>query len=55
MAVGPGKLLDDGTRSKPAVKKGDEVFYSKYAGTEVEVGSKKYVIVRESDILALVG
>jgi chaperonin GroES len=54
VAVGPGKLLDDGTRGKPAVKKGDEVYYGKYAGTEVDIGTKKYVIVRESDILALV-
>ena len=55
VAVGPGKLQDDGQRSKPSVKKGDEVYYGKYAGTEVEVGTKKYVIVRESDILAIVG
>ena len=54
VAVGPGKLQDDGKRSKPSVKKGDEVYYGKYSGTEVEVGTKKYVIVRESDILAIV-
>ena len=54
VAVGPGKLLDDGNYAKPSVKKGDEVFYSKYAGTEVEMGTKKYVLVRETDILAVV-
>ena len=54
VAVGPGKLQDDGERSKPGVTKGDEVYYGKYSGTEVEVGTKKYVIVRESDILAIV-
>ena len=54
VAVGPGKLQDDGQRGELSVKKGDEVYYGKYAGTEVEIGSKKYVIVRESDILAVV-
>ena len=54
VAVGPGKLLDDGNYAKPSVKKGDEVFYGKYAGTEVDIGTKKYVIVKENDILAVV-
>ena len=54
VAVGPGKLLDDGSWCKLSVKKGDEVYYGKYAGTEVDIGVKKYVIVKESDILAVV-
>ncbi len=54
ISVGPGKLLDDGKYAKPSVKKGDEVFYGKYGGTEVDIGTKKYVIVKENDILAVV-
>jgi len=52
VAVGPGKLLDDGGRAEPAVKKGDRVLYGKFSGTEVTVDDKEYVIMRESDILA---
>ena len=52
--VGPGQLLDNGERAPLSVKKGDEVFYGKYAGTEVEIAGKKYVILRETDILAIV-
>ena len=54
VAVGPGTRLDDGSWSKLSVKKGDNVYYGKYAGTEVEIGLKKYVIVKENDILAIV-
>ena len=54
VAVGPGTRLDDGSWNKLSVKKGDEVYYGKYAGTEVDIGLKKYVIVKESDILAIV-
>ena len=53
IAVGPGKLLDDGSRAEPAVKKGDVVLYGKYSGTEVTVEKKEYVVMRESDILAI--
>ena len=53
VAVGPGKLLDDGTRAEPAVKKGDVVLYGKFSGTEVTVDNKEYVVMRESDILAI--
>ena len=55
VATGPGKLLDSGERATLSVKKGDEVIYSKYGGNEVEDGKNKYVILRESDILAVVG
>jgi len=54
VAVGPGKLLDDGTRSKMSVKKNDEVIYAKYIGSDVEIDKEKYVILRESDILGIV-
>jgi len=54
VAAGPGKLLENGKRAEMTVKKGDEVIYGKFAGTEVKVKGKDYVIVRESDLLAKV-
>ena len=54
VATGPGKLLDSGERGEMSVKKGDVIFYGKYAGSEVEIDSEKFVILRESDILAIV-
>jgi chaperonin GroES len=54
VATGPGKLLDNGKRSKMSVKKKDEVLYAKYSGSDVEIDSEKYVILRESDILGIV-
>ena len=54
IAVGPGKLLDDGKRSKMSVKLKDEVFYSKYLGNDVEIDGQKLVILRESDVLGIV-
>ncbi len=53
-AVGPGKLLDSGKRGQMELKVGDKVYYGKYAGTEVEIGGDKYMICRESDVLAVV-
>ena len=53
-AAGPGKLLDSGERGQMSVKKGDEVFYGKYSGTEVEIDGKELVILRESDVLAII-
>ncbi len=53
VALGPGKLLDSGKRGQMDVKKGDEVVYGKYSGTEVDVSGEKYVILRETDILAV--
>jgi chaperonin GroES len=52
VAVGEGKMLDSGKRAELLVKKGDKVLYGKYAGTEVTVDGKEYLIMRESDILA---
>ncbi|HEX7090402.1 MAG TPA: co-chaperone GroES [Longimicrobiales bacterium] len=54
VAVGPGKLTDDGKRVAPEVKEGDRVLYGKYSGTEVTVGDEQYLILRESDVLAIV-
>ncbi len=52
VAVGDGKMLDSGKRAELLVKKGDKVLYGKYAGTEVTVDGKEYLVMRESDILA---
>jgi chaperonin GroES len=52
IAVGPGRLSDDGKRIAIEVKVGDEVMYSKYAGTEFKLDEEELVIMRESDILA---
>lgn len=54
VAVGPGKVRDNGERTALAVKVGDEVLYGKYSGNEVEVNGKELKILRESDILAKV-
>lgn len=53
VAVGPGRILDNGTKVAPEVKVGDRVIYSKYSGTEVKVDGEEYLIVREGDILAV--
>jgi len=54
VAVGPGKASDSGQIVKMTVKVGDTVLYGKYSGTEVTVDGEDYLIVRESDILAIV-
>jgi chaperonin GroES len=54
IAVGPGKLLDNGTRGTLSVQVGDQVIYGKYGGTELEVEGEEIKILRESDILAKV-
>ena len=54
LAVGPGKLLDNGNRSVLNVSKGDEVIYGRYAGNDITVERKEIKILRESDILAKV-
>lgn len=53
IAVGPGRLLDNGTRVAMEVKEGDTVVYAKYAGTELKHDDVDYVIMRESDLLAI--
>jgi chaperonin GroES len=52
VAVGPGRLTDEGKLVKLEVKKGDKVLYGKYSGTEVTIDGEEYLIMRESDILA---
>jgi chaperonin GroES len=54
LAVGPGKMLDDGQRAKVSVNKGDEVLFGRYSGTDIQVDQKEIKIMRESDILAKV-
>jgi chaperonin GroES len=53
VSVGPGKLDDKGKRMALGVKPGDNVYYGKYSGTDVEVDGDKFVILRESDILGV--
>ncbi len=54
VAVGPGKVTDDGKKVAPEVKVGDKVLYGKYSGTEVTVEGDEYLIMREADIFAIV-
>lgn len=53
VAVGKGKLLDNGQHATPEVNVGDEIIFNKYAGSEVKVDDKDYLVIRESDILAV--
>ena len=55
VAVGPGRVADDGARIPMELSKGDRVIYSKFAGTEYKDGDDEYLILRESDILAKIG
>src|SRR5918999_6264848 len=54
LAVGPGRVLDNGKRVDMEVKQGDTVLFAKYAGTEVKLDGEEYLVVRESDLLAVV-
>ena len=54
VAVGPGKISDEGTRLAMDVSVGDKVLYGKYSGTDVTLDGQEYLILRESDILAIV-
>ncbi len=54
ISVGDGKVLDDGTVQKLQVKKGDMVLFTSYAGTEVKINGKEYLIMSESDIMAVI-
>jgi chaperonin GroES len=55
VAIGNGKVLENGKRSAFTVKKGDRVIFTSYAGTEVEHGGEKLMVMEESDILAVIG
>jgi len=54
ISVGQGKLLDDGSRREMQVKKGNMVLFTSYAGTEVKVGGKEYLIMDEENIMAVI-
>ena len=54
VAVGPGKILDDGTRAQMSVKNKDEVIYAKYIGNEIEIDGEKFVVLHEGDVLGII-
>jgi chaperonin GroES len=54
LSVGPGRVLDNGKRIEMEVKAGDTVLFAKYAGTEVKLDGEDYLVIRESDLLAIV-
>ena len=53
LAVGDGRLLDDGSRAKSQVAKGDKVLFASYAGTEIKIDGEEYMLMDESDVLAI--
>jgi chaperonin GroES len=55
VAVGEGKLLDDGSRRIMQLKKGDQVLFTSYAGTDIKIDGKEYLIMDESDVMAVIG
>ena len=54
LAVGPGKLQDDGTRRAPGVVVGNKILFGKYAGTEITVDGEELLVLRESDLLGVI-
>lgn len=54
IAVGPGKVTDNGQRVAPEVKAGDKVLFGKYAGTEIKIDGDEHLILREDDVLAII-
>jgi chaperonin GroES len=55
IATGPGRIADDGKRVALEVKKGDKILIGKYSGTEVKIDGAEYLIMREDDVLAVIG
>jgi chaperonin GroES len=55
VAVGPGKMGEDGNRIPPEVKPGDRILFSKYAGNEIRIDDLEHVVMREDEILAIIG
>jgi chaperonin GroES len=53
VAVGPGKISDDGKRTVPDVKAGDRILFSKYAGSEIKIDGVEHIFMREEDILGI--
>ncbi|KAA0258540.1 MULTISPECIES: co-chaperone GroES [Deferribacter] len=54
IAVGPGKVLENGTKIELTVKPGDRILFSKYAGTDIKIDGEEYLIMREDDILGII-
>jgi len=54
IAVGPGKVLESGTKVSMNVKKGDRILFGKYAGSEIEIEGEEHLIMREDDILGII-
>lgn len=54
IAVGPGRMLDNGERAKMEVAKGNKVLFAKYAGTEVKLDGENYLLIAEKDILGII-
>ena len=54
VAVGPGRVMENGERQAMSVKVGDKVLYGKYSSTEIKYGGEEYLIMREDDILAVI-
>lgn len=54
VAIGTGRLLNDGTRIPPSVKEGDKIIYNKFAGTKITSEDEEYLIIKENDILAII-
>ena len=54
LSVGEGKVLEDGTRKKVDVKKGDEILFASYSGTEIKIDDEEYLIIEESNILGII-
>jgi chaperonin GroES len=54
VSVGEGRMLDDGSRSEMQVKKGDEVLFTSYAGSEIKIDGKEYLIMEETEIMAVI-
>lgn len=55
VAIGNGKMMDNGVRIEPAVKAGETVLFGKYSGTEIKLDGQDYLIMREDDILGIIG
>lgn len=54
IAVGPGKIMENGERQKMDIKEKDRIIFSKYAGTEIKIDEEEYLILTDSDILAII-
>lgn len=55
VAVGNGKLLEDGTRAAPDIKAGDRILFGKYSGSDIKIDGQEYLILREDEILGVLG